>query len=112
MVNGGIPVYALRSSSHITATCAPAVCLDAMAPCYGLQVVEKYTNLKPNNPLAKYLPALRSVAGKGDKFNGLDGIEKEISKLAKDEGDTGCYSPAPALRMLIEQAMMHFINCF
>ncbi|KAI3435766.1 hypothetical protein D9Q98_001824 [Chlorella vulgaris] len=50
----------------------------------GLMTVQEYTRLKPNNPLARFLPALRSVAGKGDKFTGLDGFDQEVRKLAKD----------------------------
>lgn len=53
-----------------------------------LQVVEEYTRLKPNNPLATYLPALRKVRGKGDVFTGLSGFEAVVKSLAKDQGET------------------------
>ncbi|KAL4429608.1 hypothetical protein ABPG77_008657 [Micractinium sp. CCAP 211/92] len=51
----------------------------------GLMVVEEYTRLKPNNPLATYLPALRKVRGKGDVFTGLSGFEAVVKSLAKDQ---------------------------
>ncbi len=54
-----------------------------------MQVVEEYTKLKPNNPLARFLPALRSVAGQGDVFTGLDGFEAAVKQLGEDKGGTG-----------------------
>lgn len=50
------------------------------------QVVEEFTKLKPNNPLARFLPALRSVAGQGDVFTGLDGFEAAVQQLGEDKG--------------------------
>lgn len=50
------------------------------------QVVEEYTRLQPNNTLARFLPALRSVAGRGDRFTGLDGFEAAVKQLASDKG--------------------------
>jgi hypothetical protein len=49
-------------------------------------VAEEFTRLRPNNPLARFLPALRKVAGKGDLFTGLNGFEAEVRKLAADAG--------------------------
>ncbi len=51
-----------------------------------VQTVVEYTNLNPNNPLAKYLPALRALEGKGDKFTGLNGFDDAIHKLGSDSG--------------------------
>lgn len=50
------------------------------------QVVEEYTRLQPNNTLSRFLPALRSVAGRGDRFTGLDGFEAAVKQLASDKG--------------------------
>ncbi len=50
------------------------------------QVVEEYTRLQPNNTLARFLPALRSLAGKGDRFTGLTGFEAAVGQLANDQG--------------------------
>lgn len=55
-------------------------------------MVEEYTRIKPNNPLASYLPALRKVRGKGDVFTGLSGFEAVVKSLAKDQG--GCRVPS------------------
>ena len=60
------------------------------APHSQTQVVEKYTQIKPNNPLAKYLPALRALEGKGDKFTGLNGFDDAIKKLGNDQGEDAC----------------------
>lgn len=54
------------------------------------QVVEEYTKLKPSNPLAKYLPALRALEGKGDKFTGLTGFDEAVHKLGSDQGAMPC----------------------
>ncbi|KAL4458377.1 hypothetical protein ABPG75_013242 [Micractinium tetrahymenae] len=51
----------------------------------GLMVVEEYTRLKPDNPLARFLPALRKVRGKGDSFSGLSGFEGVVASLANDQ---------------------------
>lgn len=55
-------------------------------PSHFLQVVEEYTWLKPNNPLARFLPALRNVRGKGDVFTGLNGFEAVVKSLTNDQG--------------------------
>ena len=49
-----------------------------------LQVVQYYTTLNPNNPLAAYLPALKKLVNKGDKFTGLTGFIKVVQSLVKD----------------------------
>lgn len=63
-------------------------CTPTHHPCpnSASQVVEEYTRLKPINPLARFLPALRAVAMRGDSFGGLDGFEAEVKKLANDQG--------------------------
>jgi len=49
-----------------------------------LELVEKYTDAKPDNPLAKYLDALRDVNG-SDSHDGLDpGYPDAWKKAAKD----------------------------
>ena len=50
------------------------------------QVVEEYTRLQPNNTLARFLPALRNLAGKGDRFTGLDGFDEAVRLLGGDPG--------------------------
>lgn len=57
-----------------------------LSPMHPAQVVEEFTKLKPNNPLARFLPALRSVAGQGDVFTGLDGFEAAVQQLGEDKG--------------------------
>ncbi|KAI7840223.1 hypothetical protein COHA_006005 [Chlorella ohadii] len=52
----------------------------------GVMVVEEYTRLQPNNTLARFLPALRSLAGKGDRFTGLTGFEAAVGQLANHKG--------------------------
>ena len=49
-----------------------------------MQVVQYYTTLNPNNPLAAYLPALKKLVNKGDKFTGLTGFIKVVESLVKD----------------------------
>lgn len=61
----------------------------AISHCAHVQVVEEYTKLKPNNPLARFLPALRSVAGQGDVFTGLNGFEAAVQQLGEDKGGRG-----------------------
>ena len=51
-----------------------------------LQVAEEFTRLKPRNPLARFIPALKKLAGKGDRFTGLEGFEDEVRKLKSDPG--------------------------
>lgn len=68
-----------------------------------LQLVTAYTKSKPNNPLAKYLPALKRVDG-SDSHEGLDpGFMKAWKKAAADpvftkaqdfERDTVYFNPA------------------
>jgi chitosanase len=48
-----------------------------------LELVEAYTDTKPNNPLASYLPALRDVNGT-DSHDGLDGFTDAWKQAAKD----------------------------
>ncbi|WP_405060344.1 chitosanase [Kribbella sp. NBC_01505] len=49
-----------------------------------LELVELYTNRKPNNPLASYLPALRAVNG-SDSLEGLDGYPQAWEEAAQDQ---------------------------
>jgi chitosanase len=80
------------SQSWWLAACLHSSCasfVQSHAP--SCQVVEDYTKRKPSNPLARFLPALRAVAGKGDRFTGLNGFDAEVRKLGKDQG--GSYLP-------------------
>ncbi|MFI5735299.1 chitosanase [Kribbella sp. NPDC051587] len=49
-----------------------------------LELVELYTNRKPGNPLAGYLPALRAVNG-SDSLEGLDGYPQAWEEAAQDQ---------------------------
>lgn len=48
-------------------------------------VVDEFTKVRPNNPLARFLPALARLKMRGDVFTGLNGFEAEVRKLAKDK---------------------------
>ena len=48
-----------------------------------LLVVSRYTKLRPDNPLARYLPALREVDGTGS-VEGLDGFAVAWARAADD----------------------------
>ncbi len=48
-----------------------------------LRVVRRYTEQKPDNPLAQYLPALEAVNGT-DSEEGLDGFEEAWAQAAQD----------------------------
>ncbi|MGW7575723.1 chitosanase [Streptomyces sp. NPDC054765] len=68
-----------------------------------LELVERYTQRKPGNVLAKYLPALRSVDG-SDSHEGLDpnypkdwkkaAQDPEFQKAQNDERDRVYFNPA------------------
>lgn len=49
-------------------------------------MVEEYTRLQPNNTLARFLPALQNLAGKGDRFTGLNGFDEAVRLLGGDPG--------------------------
>lgn len=61
--------------------------LLASIPTAAAQVVDEYTGLKANNTLARWLPALRRLRGKGDRFEGLDGFDAAVRLLASDKGE-------------------------
>ena len=69
-------VHAAEAPLHIACTLPPCT-----------QVVDEFTKLKPDNPLAKYLPALCAVRMKGDVFTGLNGFEADVGKLKADPGE-------------------------
>ncbi len=51
-----------------------------------LLVVERYINIKPNAPLAKYLPRLKELAGlSSDSTKGLEGFPKAWQLAAQDK---------------------------
>lgn len=64
-----------------------------------VQVAEEFTRLKPRNPLARFIPALKKLAGRGDRFTGLDGFEDEVRKLKSDAG--GCWLADRQMRCLM-----------
>ena len=64
-------------------------------PCHAhTQVVQEYTRLKPGNPLARYIRAMKAVKGKGDVFTGLDGFDDVVHSLANDKCEVGWSMPA------------------
>jgi chitosanase len=48
-----------------------------------LQLVQHYTQIEPDNPLAEYLPALEAVNG-SDSEEGLDGFAEAWAEAARD----------------------------
>ena len=75
-----------------------------------MQVAEEYTRLKPRNPLARFIPALKKLAGRGDRFTGLEGFEDEVRKLKSDAGEGGlAYSQTQRNRN--SEAMLSLMWC-
>ena len=93
------PPHAWGRPRWLVAYCPPKPSTQRLRSAIDLQVVQEYTRRKPNNPLARFLPALRRVRGRGDSFSGLNGFERVVQSLGNDPGELGGWSWRWALCM-------------